>query len=150
MPRPHNSSHRASSHSSSINNGRITHSYTGPIMPRSAAPTPTVPSAIPSSMPMQHEPFQVQSKTGLFQSIKEGFGFGVGTNIARSMFGPSEPAAPSGTPTAAPPSVAALPPTVVSPSEEKQKKVSVDLVYTQCMLEGGSEDFCKQLSDTFK
>jgi hypothetical protein len=146
MPRSHSSSHRSSSHNSSFNNGRITHSYTGAIMPR---PPAVAPAAAPVA---SSTPFQVQSKTGLFQSIKEGFGFGVGTNIARSMFGQSEPAASSApsapaAPLAAPPSVAA-PPTVVSPSQEKQKKVTFNLVYTQCMLEGGSEDFCKQLSET--
>ena len=113
-------------------------------------PRPPAVAPVPSSTPVQ-----VQSKTGLFQSIKEGFGFGVGTSIARSMFGQSESAAPSApaappsvaAPLATPPSVAALP-SVVSPSQEKQKKVTFDLVYTQCMLEGGSEDFCKQLSET--
>lgn len=141
MPRTNSSNQHAAKY-----NGRITHSYTGPLMPRSntVAPAPSPAPAVPSSMPYQYEPFQVQSKTGLFQSMKEGFGFGVGTSIARSMFGPSEPAAPPAAPVAAPSE------SLVQPSQEKQKKVAFDVVYTQCMLEGGSEDFCKQLSDTFK
>jgi hypothetical protein len=99
-------------------------------------------------MPMQHAPFQVQSKTGLFQSIKEGFGFGVGTNIARSIFGPSEAAPASATPVST--SDVTSSPSLVQPLQEKQKKAPIDLVYTQCMLEGGTEDFCKQLSKALK
>jgi hypothetical protein len=141
MPRS-NSNHQSRSHLSTAQNGRITSSYTGPLMPRpTAAPIPVA----SSSMPLQHAPLQVQSKTGLFQSIKEGFGFGIGTNLARSMFGPSEPAAP-----AAPPTVGTPPTPLVPPSQEKQKTVAFDLVYTQCMLEGGTDDFCKQLSETLK
>jgi hypothetical protein len=106
-------------------------------MPRPVAPPPPVASPPPSQL----TPLEVKSKTGLFQSIKEGFGFGVGTHIAHKVFGPSAPAETSGQPTPLP---------NVPPSQEKQKTVSTDHVYNQCILEGGTETFCRQLSDTLE
>ena len=109
-------------------------------MPRPLATAPPPPPVPVASRPTsQLEPLEVKSKTGLFQSIKEGFGFGVGTNIARSMFGPSSPTETST------PVVPSVP-----PSHEKQKTLSIDHVYNQCLLEGGTETFCRQLSDTLK
>jgi hypothetical protein len=107
-------------------------------MPRPSVHTPPVTSP-PTG---QLEPFQVKSKTSLFQSIKEGFGFGVGTSLAHKVFGPSAPEHPQ-TATAQPASHA-------PPSQEKQKTVSIDHVYNQCILEGGTESFCRELSDILK
>ena len=55
------------------------------------SPAPTLP-ALPSS------PMQVQSKTGLFQSVKEGVGLGIGSSIGHSIarsFGIGAPTAPT-------------------------------------------------------
>jgi hypothetical protein len=94
----------------------------GPLMPRAPAP-PVVPQTIP-----------VEHKTGgILDSMKQGFGWGIGTSIARNMF----------TPTVSP---------IVPPASSSTASVPTNTVqellnqpaYNQCRKEGGDHEACKQ------
>jgi len=88
----------------------------------------------PSPAPIQQTPMQVQSKTGLFQSVKEGVGLGIGSSIGHSIarsFGFGGPIAPTA-PTFSSPLGPQMPPSYVRPE------------YTQC-IEANKEkpDVCQ-------
>jgi len=75
MPRTSSSSHRS---------------------PVKSFPVYTAPKALPTPAPAPYIPPQSSVQTvqmqapGVWDSVKQGFGWGVGTSIARSFFGPSE------------------------------------------------------------
>ncbi len=106
--------------------------YTGPIM--------SVPSGSPS---MPQVPTQQKSSFG--QIIKEGFAFGIGSSIAQRIFGPSKQVVPQ-TPVSpepqAPPKSIESEPTI--PDSKTIKNMTDQLIYHQCILEGGTEETCKQ------
>ena len=89
-------------------------------MPRSNSSKKTVPLVYTSpKTPIAIPPIKFQQPT-LLQSVKEGFGFGVGSSIARNMidraFG----------------------------SFSEQKPIIKSTEYTQCIQEGGTQEVCKQ------
>lgn len=62
----------------------------GPIMPRHQTPIhPPPTSHVTTSLTPQT--IQIQNKTSMWENVKGGFGFGVGSSIASRMFGPSYP-----------------------------------------------------------
>ena len=65
-------------------------------------------------MPKSHQPSQVQVQTTLGQSIKQGFGFGVGTHLANAILGPAG-----------------------RPNE--QKPIVINNEYKQCMTENNDD-----------
>ena len=95
--------------------------YTGPIMSLPAT-RPTIPQV----------PVQQQSSFG--QMIKDGFAFGIGSSIAQRLFGPSKPVQQ------APPLETAS----VNPVSKNIKDMTDQVMYNQCILEGGTEEVCKQ------
>jgi hypothetical protein len=98
-------------------------SYTGAVLPR----PPTTPIPSPST--------QTQSSFG--QIVKEGFAFGIGSSIAQRIFGPTKQVE----------HVIVTKPNETIPtgtiSKEPQQKPDQHM-YNQCILEGGTEDVCKQ------
>ena len=89
--------------------------------------------------PPQH--VTVASSTGIFQSMKEGFGWGIGTSIARSMFG--------GDATVASAAVApvAVPVAPVAPALAPQRITEQhdQLIYNKCMEDvENTHEMCKQ------
>lgn len=91
-------------------------------MPRSNSSKKTMPIVSPKT-PIAIPPVGTQQPT-LLQSVKEGFGFGIGASIARNIvdraFGP------------------------VDKSLTEKKPLIKSKEYMQCMDEGGNEDSCKQ------
>ena len=80
----------------------------------------------------------VASNTGIFQSMKEGFGWGIGTSIARSMFGGGATVAP-----VAPVALAA--PAPVAPVVQRIPEQSDQLIYNKCMEDTDNKhELCKQ------
>jgi hypothetical protein len=98
--------------------------YTGPIMslpsgsPSIAAATPSAPS--------------------FGQIIKEGFAFGIGSSIAQRLFGPSRQIVPQ-TPAQTPLETAST-----NSVSKNIKDMTDQVMYHQCILEGGTEETCKQ------
>lgn len=96
--------------------------YTGAVLPR--PPTTPVPTQTPT-----------QSSFG--QIIKEGFAFGIGSSIAQRIFGPTKQVE----------HIIVNKPKETIPtgtlSKEIQEKPDQHM-YNQCILEGGTEDVCKQ------
>ncbi len=95
------------------------------------APKVTSPPSAPSAPSIMPQTVMVEHKTGVWQSVKQGFGWGIGTNIARNLFGgPSvSPIVPSSASSAVP-----------VPVQESTKTPE----YTQCLKEGGDHEACKQ------
>ncbi len=102
--------------------------YTGPIM--------SIPSGSPSASQVP-----VQQKSSFGQIIKEGFAFGIGSSIAQRIFGPSKQIIPPSQPQTQPKSIESEP---TIPDSKKVKDMTDQLIYHQCILEGGTEETCKQ------
>ena len=98
--------------------------YTGPIMSLPAA-KPTIP------------PVPVQQKASFGEIIKEGFAFGIGSSIAQRIFGSSKQVIPQ-------PTAAAIETGNTNPVSTNVKDMSDQLMYHQCILDGGIEETCKQ------
>jgi hypothetical protein len=81
-------------------------------------------------------PAVIQAKpTGFLQSAKEGFGLGFGASIARNIVDRA-----FGTVAAAVPAAAAAP-------VATKQSVSYDTkLYEQCIQNGATEEFCRQIS----
>lgn len=75
------SSSRSSSYKSIVNY------KPSPVLPYKPAPVPAKINPTPSQV-VVHQPPTFQPPT-LFDSMKQGFGFGMGSSIAHSIFGPS-------------------------------------------------------------
>lgn len=111
-------------------------------MPRSSSPSRTGPTrrivsvtkrtAAPVSAPMHTTaPNIIAERPSFGQSVKEGFGWGVGTSIARSLFGGSQSQA--------------VPVTPVAPAAPTPKNPE----YEQCMKESfNNAEACKQYLNT--
>lgn len=101
-------------------------------------PPPPHISPLPSSSSTVAQPPQtvtVEHKTGIWDSMKQGFGWGIGTSIARNMFG--------GAPTVSPIVPPASSSTVSVPIHTAQE-IQNQPAYTQCRQEGGDHEACKQ------
>jgi len=85
-----------------------------------------LPKPKPLSLPLPQ-----RQNSGFLETVKEGFGFGIGSSIARSMFDSGSFSA-SSTASSHP-----FAPTTTEPKETKE--------YTQCRKEGGDHESCKQL-----
>jgi hypothetical protein len=91
----------------------------------------------------QTQQVNVASSTGIFQSMKEGFGWGIGSSIARSMFGggsasvaPAALVAPAPAPAPAPAS---------APVIQRIPDQSDQLIYQKCMEDTDNKhELCKQ------
>lgn len=95
--------------------------------------TPRSPS-IPAVAPVpQTQTVTVEHKTGIWDSMKQGFGWGIGTSIARSMF----------TPTVSPITLPA-PSSAVPVSTTTSQELIGQPTYNQCRKEGGDHEACKQ------
>jgi len=84
-----------------------------------------------------HQPQQPQQlgspSLSFFQSIKQGFGFGLGNSIAHRLFSPNQ--------------VITVEPDVKasrSIGASSTQDMTGQIEYLQCMKEGGTEDSCKQ------
>jgi len=81
-----------------------------------------------------HQPQQLGSPSlSFFQSIKQGFGFGLGNSIAHRLFSPNQ--------------VITVEPDVKasrSIGASATQDMTGQIEYLQCMKEGGTEDSCKQ------
>ena len=93
--------------------------------------------------PLIQKPLQPQQlgspSVSIFQSIKQGFGFGLGNSIAHSLFSPKQV-------TTVEPDVKAS--RSIGASSASSTSATQDMTgqneYLQCMKEGGTEDSCKQ------
>ncbi len=103
--------------------------YTGPIM--------SVPSGSPSVPQVL-----TQQKSSFGQIIKEGFAFGIGSSIAQRIFGPSKQVIPQQCELQAQPKSIESEPRI--PDSKNVKDMTDQLIYHQCILEGGTEETCKQ------
>jgi len=87
-----------------------------------------------TSVQKSHQPQQLGSPSlSLFQSIKQGFGFGLGNSIAHRLFSPNQ--------------VITVEPDVKasrSIGASATQDMTGQIEYLQCMKEGGTEDSCKQ------
>lgn len=112
-----------------------------PVVPKAGLTqrTPVVPSssAPPVATPSVGNPqtVVVEQQSSVWQSMKQGFGWGIGTNIARTMFGPAPTVSPIVPPSA--PSTASVPTNTV-------QELSNQPAYNQCRQEGGDYESCKQ------
>ena len=135
MPRQSNSSSSSSPSYRSLPPPKLWHQ---------APPRYSPPPALPSL------PVQVQSKTGLLQSVKEGVGLGIGSSIGHSIvrsFGFGAPTAPTYSPTQSSPARAEYTqclesnkdkPQVCTPFLSKEKSP-----WTECMeLNGYQSSTC--------
>lgn len=91
----------------------------------SAPSAPSVPSALPTLS---------IAGPSLGQSIKQGFGFGIGSSLAHRIFGGSAPVA------AAP----AAPAAAAAPSEPRTPTDIEKLMYRQCMDDERDHEACKK------
>ena len=91
----------------------------------------------------QSQQVNVASSTGIFQSMKEGFGWGIGTSIARSMFGGGSASA-AVAPVA--PVVPVAPVTQLAPAKQSNVLEQHDqLIYNKCMEDtDNTHETCKQ------
>lgn len=94
------------------------------------------PPSVPSKPVGSPQTVVVEQQSSVWQSMKQGFGWGIGTSIARNMFGGG---APSVSPIV-PPSASS---TVSVPTNTVQE-ISNQPAYTQCRQEGGDHESCKQ------
>jgi hypothetical protein len=67
--------------------------------------------------------------------MKQGFGWGIGTSIARNIFGPDPTVSPI-----VPPAPSSVVPVQTTTSQELVGQPA----YTQCRKEGGDHEACKQ------
>jgi hypothetical protein len=89
----------------------------------------------PHQPQQSHQPQQLGSPSlSLFQSIKQGFGFGLGNSIAQSLFSTKQQQ-----PTIEPDVKASR-----SIGASATQDMTGQIEYLQCMKEGGTEDSCKQ------
>lgn len=121
MPRSSGSSFKSSSRSSS-----------------SSTPTRSV-SSVPSVPKYQPSPVAYTTPT-LGQSMKEGFGLGVGASIARNVVDRAFGAFTSTTPTTSTTSTSSQISSHV-PVQENTK------LYEQCIENGATEEFCRKISN---
>lgn len=87
----------------------------------------------PPQPPQQSQQLGSPSLSSLFQSIKQGFGFGLGNSIAHRLFSPNQ--------------VITVEPDVKasrSIGASSTQDMTGQIEYLQCMKEGGTEDSCKQ------
>ena len=68
----------------------------------------------------------IPTQPTLGQSIKEGFGWGIGTSIARRLFGPCNPGSEAARPS------------------ETVRVVHTNEAYTKCLEEKGNKEECQQ------
>lgn len=100
------------------------------------APVPPLhPTPSTSAVAQPPQTVTVEHKTGIWDSMKQGFGWGIGTSIARNMFG--------GAPTVSPIVPPASSSTVSVPTNSVQE-IPNQPAYTQCRQEGGDHEACKQ------
>ena len=99
-----------------------------PVVPHApAASLAPLPQTVPQTVTVEHK------TAGIWDSMKQGFGWGIGTSIARNMF----------TPTVSP---------IVPPASSSTASVPTNTVqellnqpaYNQCRKEGGDHEACKQ------
>jgi len=79
-------------------------------------------------------PSQKTSSPSLYQSIKQGFGFGIGNSIAQSLFSTKQQQ-----PTIEPDVKSSR-----SIGASATQDMTGQIEYLQCMKEGGTEETCKQ------
>lgn len=100
-------------------------SYTGAVLPR------------PPTTPIPSMPTTTTQPSSFGQIVKEGFAFGIGSSIAQRLFGPTKH----------------IEHHIVMKSNEtnptgslsNKEQINPDQkLYNQCMLEGGTEEACKQ------
>ena len=96
-------------------------------IPRPSAPTPVVPAP---------QTVVVEQQSSVWQSMKQGFGWGIGSSIARNMFG--------GGATSVSPIVPPSTSSTVSVPTNTVQEISNQPAYTQCRQEGGDHESCKQ------
>ena len=99
--------------------------------------------------PLIQKPLQPQQlgspSVSIFQSIKQGFGFGLGNSIAHSLFSPKQV-------TTVEPDVKAsrsigassASSTSSASGTSATQDITGQIEYLQCMKEGGTEDSCNQ------
>ena len=101
-------------------------SHTGPIMPRPIQ-APTIPT--------------IHQQPSFGQIIKDGFAFGIGSSIAHRIFGPTNHVAPSVNQSVNPSTIETIPKGTLSKELDKNTE---QLMYNQCILEGGNQESCKE------
>ena len=117
-------SSKSSSSSRSSSPTRNSSTVSKPISTSSVAPFR--PSSVPATF---HAP-----QPTLMQSMKEGFGLGVGVSIARNIVDRAFGAVAS--------TASAIP-----VAQQQQKSVEMDTkLYDQCIENGATEEFCRQIS----
>lgn len=85
----------------------------------------------------------VQNQQTLGQSIKQGFGFGMGTHLSSWLFGQPRVEVTGSTTQ----STVTAPTIKTEPTSSVVKEIQIpqeQRMYHQCILEGGSEEMCKQ------
>jgi hypothetical protein len=93
------------------------------------------PPSVPSKPVGSPQTVVVEQQSSVWQSMKQGFGWGIGTSIARNMFGGGPTVSPI-----VPPSASSV---VSVPTNTTQELVSQP-AYNQCRKEGGNHESCKQ------
>lgn len=99
--------------------------------------TPVVlPPSVPSKLVGSPQTSVVEQQSSVWQSMKQGFGWGIGSSIARNMFG--------GGATSVSPIVPPSASSTVSVPTNTVQEISNQPAYTQCRQEGGDYESCKQ------
>jgi hypothetical protein len=125
MPRTNSSSSQPkSAFHKVVPGGSLTQRTPVASLVHSAPPTPVVPA--PKTV-------VVEQQSSVWQSMKQGFGWGIGSSIARNMFG--------GGPTVSP-IVPPSPSSVVSVPTNTTQDLGNQPAYTQCRKEGGDHEAC--------
>lgn len=97
-----------------------------------SAPSPSVPTPAPAPSVGAPQTVIVEQQTSIWQSMKQGFGWGIGSSIARNMFVPAPTVSPI-----VPPTPSSVVPVSTTTTQEQP-------AYNQCRKEGGDHEACKQ------
>jgi hypothetical protein len=100
-----------------------------PVAP--SAPSAPSPSVAPAQAP---QTVVVEQQSSVWQSVKQGFGWGIGTSIARNMFGGGPTVSPI-----VPPAASSVAPVLPNTTQELVGQPA----YNQCRKEGGDHEACE-------
>lgn len=106
-----------------------------PVAPSVGTTVSRTPSAPVAPSPSVPQTVVVEQQSSVWQSMKQGFGWGIGSSIARNMF--------SHAPTVSP-IVPPGPSSVVSVPTTTTQELVGQPAYNQCRKEGGDHEACLQ------